>query len=188
VGHKKKVLVMFFPKIAAVFAIAATVSACTQAEITQPPVTIVPNEQADAVGIDVYARQRSRGNPVPAFRGQNTVQIRALDQSNGGGSSELVGVLCTLDSGIYKAQFTTPANLIVPDYGPNSPAIFVRCTTASTSGSVTSSVVNMTAQQRSSSAAGTGLLGAIVIGAVNEANRDNLNDDFGYNPIVVQLR
>jgi len=22
----------------------------------------------------------------------------------------------------------------------------------------------------------------------NEANRDNLNDDFGYNPVMVQLR
>jgi hypothetical protein len=46
----------------------------------------------------------------------------------------------------------------------------------------------MTAQQRNASAAGTGLLGAIIIGAVNEANRDNLNDDFGYNPVTVQLR
>jgi hypothetical protein len=64
----------------------------------------------------------------------------------------------------------------------------VRCTTDTTSASVTASVVNMTAQQRNASAAGTGLLGAIIIGAVNEANRDNLNDDFGYNPVTVQLR
>ena len=60
--------------------------------------------------------------------------------------------------------------------------------TPTTSGSVTASSVNMTAQERNNSSAGTGLLGAIIIGAVNEANRDNLNDDFGYNPIVVSLR
>jgi hypothetical protein len=175
-------------KTIAIFVIAATVVGCTKAEITQPPIAVTPNVQANAVGIDVYARQRSRGNPVPAFRGQNTVEIRSWDQSNGGGSTEMVGVACTLDSGIYKAQFTTPANVIVPSYGPNSPALFVRCTTNTLSGSTTSSVVNMTAQQRNASAAGTGILGAIIIGAVNEANRDNLNDDFGYNPVVVQLR
>lgn len=168
--------------------LAGTLLGCTQAEITQPPITVTPNIAGNAVGLDVYARQRSRGNPVPAFRGQNTVQIRTWGPLSEGGRGEISGVQCSLDSGIYKAVFTTPANLIVPDYGPNSPALFVRCTTPDTSGSITSSVVNMTAQQRNASAAGTGLLGAIVIGAVNEANRDNLNDDFGYNPIIVQLR
>ncbi|WP_322894659.1 MULTISPECIES: hypothetical protein [unclassified Yoonia] len=167
---------------------AITLLGCTQAEITQPPVNIVPNVQADAVGLDVYARQRSLGNPVPAFRGQNTVSVRTWGDNEGSGRTELTGVPCTLDSGVYKAQFTTPANVIVPNYGPNSPALFVRCTTATQSGSVTANVLNMTAQQRSQSAAGTGLLGAIIIGAVNEANRDNLNDEFNYNPIVVQMR
>ena len=161
---------------------------CAQAEITQPPISVTPSVARDAVGLDVYARPRSAGNPVPAFRGQNTVPIRTFGPLTDGGRGEITGVQCSLDSGVYQAAFTTPANLIVPDYGPSSPALFVRCTTPDTSGSVTSTVVNMTAQQRSASAAGTGLIGAIIIGAVNEANRDNLNDDFGYNPIVVQLR
>jgi hypothetical protein len=175
-------------KSAAAITVVLTIMGCEQAEITQPPINIVPNVQADAVGLDVYARPRSRGNPVPAFRGQNTVQIRTWGESEGSARSELTGVPCNLDSGVYKAQFTTPANVIVPNYGPSSPALFVRCTTESQSGSVTATVVNMTAQQRSQSAAGTGLLGAIIIGAVNEANRDNLNDEFGYNPVVVQMR
>lgn len=179
---------MSFFKSAAIVAVALTVMGCEQAEITQPPINITPTVQADAVGLDVYARPRSRGNPVPAFRGQNTVQVRTWGDTEGSGRTELSGVSCNLDSGVYRAQFTTPANVIVPDYGPSSPALFVRCTTATQSGSVTASVVNMTAQQRSQSAAGTGLLGAIIIGAVNEANRDNLNDDFGYNPITVQMR
>ena len=174
-------------KILMLAVLSSSLLGCTQAEITQPPITVTPNVARDAVGIDVYARPRSAGNPVPAFRGQNTVQIRTFGQSENG-RGEMSGVACLLDSGVYKATFTTPANLIVPNYGPNSPALFVRCTTDTQSGSVTSSVVNMTAQQRNASAAGTGLLGAIIIGAVNEANRDNLNDEFGYNPIVVQLR
>lgn len=179
---------MKISKFAALTVIAATLVGCTQAEITQPPITVTPNVARDAVGIDVYARPRSAGNPVPAFRGQNTVQIRTQGKLNDGGFGEISGVPCILDSGVYKAAFTTPANLIVPDYGPNSPALFVRCTTDTTSGSITANVLNLTAQQRNASAAGTGLLGAIIIGAVNEANRDNLNDDFGYNPISVQLR
>lgn len=179
---------MKITKFLSLGALAGLLLGCAQAEITQPQITVTPNVAANAVGIDVYARQRSRGNPVPAFRGQNTVQIRTIGQLADGGRGEISGVPCLLDSGVHKATFTTPANLIVPDYGPNSPALFVRCTTDTASGSVTSSVVNMTAQQRNASAAGTGLLGAIIIGAVNEANRDNLNDDFGYNPIMVQLR
>lgn len=175
-------------KVVAVIALAVSLLGCTQAEITQPPITVTPKDQANASGLDVYARQRSRGNPVPAFRGQNTVQVRTWGATEGSSRAELSGVQCNLDSGVYTASFTTPANIIVPDYGPNSPALFVRCTAGATSGSVTASVVNMTAQQRNASAAGTGLLGAIIIGAVNEANRDNLNDDFGYNVIVVQLR
>jgi len=179
---------MRIKKFAALAVMGLTLLGCAQAEITQPPISVTPNVTRDAVGLDVYARPRAAGNPVPAFRGQNTVQIRAQGKLQDGGFGELSGVPCVLDSGVYKATFATPANLIVPDYGPNSPALFVRCTTEATSGSVTASVVNLTAQQRSASAAGTGVLGAIIIGAVNEANRDNLNDDFGYNPIFVQLR
>lgn len=176
-------------KFAAAAALLATVVGCTQAEITQPPIVVTPNVARDAIGLDVYARARASGNPVPAFRGQNTVAVRTFGQaSDSGGRTELSGVACSLDSGVYKATFTTPANIIVPDYGPSSPALFVRCTAEDRSGSVTANAVNLTAQQRSASAAGAGLLGAIIIGAVNEANRDNLNDDFGYNPINVQLR
>jgi hypothetical protein len=43
--------------------------ACATAEISTPPVMITPNDPAAAVGIDVYARDRSRGNSVPRFRG-----------------------------------------------------------------------------------------------------------------------
>lgn len=162
--------------------------ACATAEITTPPVMIKPNDPAAAVGIDVYARDRSRGNPVPRFRGQDTVQIRTFGDT-GSGNGEIAGAACTLDSGLYKASFNTPANVSVPDYGPNSPAIFVRCLgTQDRSGSVTMQTVNQTNAGRNASAAGAGLLGAIVIGAVNASRMDPETDDFGYNPISVQLK
>lgn len=179
---------MFIKKMGMAVVVAVTTVACSQAEITQPPIPVTPTVAANASGLDVYARQRSRGAQVPQFRGQEIVQIRTWGAVEGSNRSELIGVGCMLDSGVYAASFNTPANVLVPDYGPNSPALFVRCEHDSGSGSVTVNAVNKTAQDRNASAAGAGLLGAIVIGAVNEARRNNETDDFGYNPITVQLR
>lgn len=156
---------------------------CANAEIKTPPVTVKPNDPRGAVGVDVYARARSQGNPVPRFRGQETVQIRTWYKGK-----ELSGVPCSVDSGVYTASFHTPANVVVPDYGPNSPALFVRCETDEASGSATVNVVNFTNQQRNQAAVGTGVLGAIIIGAVAAANTNNETDDFKYPPITLQLK
>ncbi len=156
---------------------------CATADIQTPPVTVKPNDARGAVGVDVYARARSQGNPVPRFRGQETVQIRTWYKGK-----ELSGVPCTIDSGVYTASLHTPANLVVPDYGPNSPALFVRCETEEASGSATVNVVNFTNQQRNQAAAGTGVLGAIIIGAVAAAKTNTETDDFKYPAISVQLK
>ena len=161
--------------------------ACANAEISTPPVTVVPKDRAAAVGIDVYGRARAAGNPVPRFRGQETVQIRTWGNGEQG-RTELTGVPCLIDSGTYAANFTTPANVIVPDYGPNSPALFVRCETETQSGSITVNVYNATNQQRQQSAAGAGVLGAMIIGAVAAANTDNETDDFTYPALTVNLK
>ena len=89
---------------------------------------------------------------------------------------------------MYTAAFTTPANLIVPDYGPNSPAIFVRCTHEDQSGSATINAFNATTQQRMSNAAAGGLLGVIIVGAVTAAKVDNEKDEFKYPALTVQLK
>ena len=161
---------------------------CEQAEITQPPIMVVPTDRAGSSGIDVYARDRARGNPVPVVRGQDNVPIRTFGNLDGAGYAEIEGIQCNLDSGLYSVSFVTPANIAVPDYGSNSPAIFVRCVNGATSGSITVEAYNVTSTQRHNSAIGTGLLGAIVIGAVAAANVDNSNDKFGYPPVVVQIR
>jgi len=165
-------------------------TACEMADVTTPPIMVTSKNPAGAVGIDVYARDRARGNPVPRFRGQETVNIRTRGTGeSGGGNAEISGVPCELDAGLYSARFTTPANVVVPDYGPNSPAIFVRCTHPDgRSGSVTVDAFNFTAAQRSNSAIGTGLLGAIVIGAVNAAALDTERDEFKYPAINVRLK
>ena len=163
------------------------VAACEQAEITQPPILVTPKNQNSAVGIDVYARDRSGGNPVPRFRGQETVQVRTFGNPNGSGYAEMVGSNCILDSGLYESSFVTPANIGVPDYGPDSPSLFVRCQSASLSGSMTVDIFNLTSAQRQSNSYGTGLLGAIIIGAVAAANVDPAQDEYSYPAIGVQM-
>lgn len=169
--------------------VGAVLSACTVADIETPPIPITPNDPSASVGIDVYGRARSRGNPVPRFRGQNTVAVRTNGKQGDGGFGELVGTPCSLDSGIYKASFQTPANIVVPDYGPNSPALFVRCVHPDQrAASATVNAFNLTAQQRGAGAAGGGILGAIIVGAVNAAVTDPNKDEFAYPPITLQLK
>lgn len=169
-------------------ALVVFLSGCETAEITAPPVPVTPKNAANAVGIDVYGKNRARGQTVPRFRGQEIVQVRTRGKGEGGSFTELSGVSCILDSGIYSAKFLTPANVVVPDYGPSSPAIFVRCVNGQQSGSTTVNAYNATNAQRQSSAYGTGVLGAIVIGAVAAANRDDEKDDFKYPLINILLK
>ncbi len=166
----------------------ALLTACAPAEITTPPVSITPKNKANAVGLDVYAGPRRRGNPVPSFRGQETLAVRSSGVGSDGQRKELSGVQCLLDAGVYTATFTTPANVIVPDYGPNSPAIFVRCTHEDQSGSITVNAYNATTQQRMQGASAGGILGVIIVGAVTAANVDNEKDEFKYPPVSVILR
>lgn len=162
--------------------------ACAPAEITSPPISITPKNKANTVGLDVYAGPRRRGNPVPKFRGQETLAVRTSGIASDGQRKELSGVPCTLDSGVYTASFVTPANIIVPDYGPNSPAIFIRCIVEDQSGSSTINAFNATTQQRMSNAAAGGILGVIIVGAVTAAKVDNQKDEFKYPPVTVLLR
>lgn len=171
-----------------VLALVAMLGACATADITTPPMTVTPKDAAASVGIDVYGRARAAGNPVPRFRGQETVQVRTNGSRDGAGFGEIIGAKCNMVSGLYTASFVTPANIIVPDYGPDSPALFIMCTAPDgRTKSVTVSAINMTSDARNSSTAGTGILGAIIIGAVNESRRNNETDDFGYYPITLQF-
>ena len=173
-------------KIMGICGALVVLAACKTVDITQPPIAVTPNNTRTAVGIDVYGKARAAGNPVPRFRAQKTVPIRTNGSREDESFGEIAGSTCKIVSGLCKASIVTPANIVVPDYGPNSPALFVSCTAPDgRTKTATVNAVNLPSQQRDASAAGTGLLGAIIIGAVNEARRDNEKDDFGYNPITL---
>ena len=122
---------------------------------------------------------------MPAFRGQETLPIHSSGIGSDGQRKEISGVLCTLDAGVYSANFNTPANLIVPDYGPNSPAIFIRCAHKDQSSSITA---NASTQQSMSNAAAGGIISVIVLGAATAAKVDDEKDEFKYPAVTVQMR
>lgn len=156
---------------------------CAAAAITTPPVMVAPTNPAGAMGLDIYAGARAAGQAVPVFKGQETVEIRTFS-----GGKEVTGPVCLIDSGVYRARFSTPANVVVPDYGANSPAIFVRCEAQGLFGSTTVNAYNHTSRQRYAPALGTGVVGAIVIGAISAASRNEQLDDYKYPDIDVRLR
>jgi hypothetical protein len=166
----------------------ALLPACTAMDVTTPPISVAAKNPAEAVGIDVYARARAQGNPVPRFRGPESVTVRTQGKTSGGSWGEIAGAECLLDGASYAARFHSPAVIVVPDYGPNSPALFVRCTLGERAGTTQAVVYNDTSQQRHAAAYGTGVLGAIIIGAVAAANTNNETDDFKYPPVTVQLK
>lgn len=163
-------------------------AACAAPDIQSPPLPVTPTNQANAIGLDVYGRDRQRGASVPRFRGQTTVAVRAFGKLEDSRYGELPGATCTADSGVYKASFQAPANIVVPNYGPNSPAIFVKCSAQTISGSTTANAVNLTSQQRMSGAGAGGLLGVVIVSAIDAAKRDDSKDAFGYSPIRVEMK
>lgn len=166
---------------------ALTLAACAGPAIETPPIAVTPTSQASALGLDVYGRDRQRGATVPRFRGQSTVEVRAFGKLEGQRYGELPGSTCNLDSGVYTASFQSPANIVVPNYGPNSPAIFVRCSAGNISGSTTARVQNLTSNQRMNNAGAGGLLGVVIVAAIDAAARDEENDTFGYSMIRVEM-
>ena len=147
----------------------------------------MPNDANGAVGMDVYAGARAAGNPVPRFRGQDIIEVRSIVV---GTTGEIAGASCTVDSGLYKAAFNSPANVIVPDYGSSSPALFFRCVGPNgVSGSKTVTAFNATQEGRSSSAtAEAGILGAIIVGAVSAANVNPESDSFDYPSVSINMQ
>lgn len=163
---------------------------CAEVDVTTPPVLVTPTV-AGAEGIDIYAGARANGRSAPRFRGQETVTVRAVRRFAEGGA-EVAGPRCTLDSGVFEARFTTPARVVVPDYGPDSPDLFVRCTAGDLSGTASAEVFNATVQARGRSSVGfstgTNRSSSIGVRLLFGPRVDPDRDDFEYPDMRVVLR
>jgi hypothetical protein len=52
--------------------------------------------------------------------------VRTVAPATAGGQ-EIAGARCTASSALYRAEFTAPARLLLPDFGPASPPVTVVC-------------------------------------------------------------
>ncbi|MFQ6553588.1 hypothetical protein AAD018_014720 [Aestuariibius insulae] len=151
--------------------------------MTTPAVEAIPFNQNAAVGIDVYGTDRARGATVPPFRGQSVINVRAVDRANR--MAELTGATCTLRTDTYSATVTTPGRVVVPNYGAQSPVITATCSDGTRQASTTTSVTNVSAEERASATTfeTTPALGVLVGTIVSPST-----DTYAYDDIRVTFR
>jgi hypothetical protein len=68
------------------------------------------------------------GDFVPPARDYENVMARSFTAGADGAWVETPGAACTAEAGRFRAQFTTPAVVVMPDLGPDAPVITTSCT------------------------------------------------------------
>lgn len=124
-------------------------AACTTGmEISTPPVRVSPKNPNQAYGLDVFAASRQRGDPAPEYRGEKLVTIRTRLNAEGPGTVEFSGARCRISSSMFTAEVTTPAQIVVPDYGRSSPVITAECRARDRKATKSISVYNASQRRR----------------------------------------
>ena len=176
-------------------------SACAEKRLPLADVTVIKASDGSSDGMDIYAARRKAGEPVPAMRGNQIVEVRSfLPRTNDFGNEttgqELVGARCDVSMGTHSASVMTPGGVHVPLYGKQSPEFSVRCVR---NGFQPAVVVfrpyNKTVADRRAAAAASGasggllgaLLATVVVEGINAASDDS-NDVFQYADRPILLR
>jgi hypothetical protein len=143
-----------------------------------------------AVGLDVYAGRRQTGEPVPAFAGEQIVEIRSIspDYTNPETSTrEFAGATCEVSASNFTATVVTPAKLRVPIYGQATSPLALQCTKSGFRPKLTTiAVQNVSRSQRMGMGASGGVIG-VAAALVAEGMSNPANDEYKYQPIFVEL-
>lgn len=147
-------------------------------------ITEIKPQTAGAQGVDVYAGRRASGEAVPAFAGDQLLDIRSYKATEGGGwGDEFAGAKCKVTARDFAADFSTPAKVRVPVYRAQSSPLAVQCEhDGMKPRMVEVGVYNKTTEERMSAAAGAGAIGILTMAVVNAAS-DTSTHDFAY-PMV----
>jgi len=70
---------------------------------------------------------------APVARGETSLLVLAVPADTRG--QEIRGAACRAESAYFAAEFTAPAQLLMPDFGEAAPVVTVSCRTATASGS-----------------------------------------------------
>jgi hypothetical protein len=72
------------------------------------------------------------GVAAPAARGETALLVRAVPA--GAGGQELRGAACRAESAYFTADFQSPAQVLMPDFGEAAPVVTVTCRSGAASG------------------------------------------------------
>lgn len=153
----------------ALIAIALTLTACETAEqITTPPVNVT-----------------FTGNPrITQIAGYSTVTVRSQETNADGRMVEFRGAECEMQGSGFRASFTTPAVVNMPDAQSQTRPVTVTCRSGNRSVSTVAHPYNFDSERNLAAGEGAGLLGILVISVV-DGMRDQTHDSFAYEDIIV---
>jgi len=172
--------------VVAVIAVVLLVTGCAKPLEVSSITRIKPTN--GATGVDVYAEQRSRGEKVPEYAGDQLLQVRSYSvDEDGAGRKEFAGADCTVSASNFTAVLRTPAKLRVPIYRSKSSSLSVKCSHPSHKPKLIDvAVYNKTQSDRLKAGANGGLAGVIVMAAVNGLS-DAALDNYYYAPANVVM-
>jgi hypothetical protein len=130
-------------------------------------------------GVDVYETKRRTDASAPEFAGDQLVEVRTF-QNAGQGEVEMAGATCTLAATGFSATMKSPAKVRVPLYRGQSSTLAVTCQMPGfQKRMITVAPFDATRSSRLASGAGGGLVGAVIVAAVDAA-ADNSKNDWRY--------
>ncbi len=138
-------------------------------------------------GLDVYAARRTRGEQVPAFAGDQILEVRSYEEKPDQARAEMAGANCVVKASNFTANVTTPTKVRVPLYHGQSSTLSVSCEKQGYKSRMVEAVpFDATRSARYAGAAGGGLIGVAVVAAFDAAS-DNTKNDWRYQPVQVVL-
>lgn len=88
-----------------------------------------------ASGLPLGPEVAVTGRQFTAAQGVADTVARTYMLDAAGQTVEVAGAVCTITTSLYEAKLTTPARLVVPNFGPQSPDLDVSCSALGKSGS-----------------------------------------------------
>lgn len=78
-------------------------------------------------GVPVSREVVVPGRNFAAVEGESRFVIRTFLATSGGERQEVTGAKCNLVSSLYRTEVITPSEVVVPNFGPQSPQLSVAC-------------------------------------------------------------
>jgi hypothetical protein len=97
-------------------ALALLLAGCSAGGLPPGPAVVVPGARFDGV------------------RGESELVVRAHVE-DAAGRREIAGARCAVTTGLFETEVVTPARLVVPNFGPQSPTLRIACRAGALEGS-----------------------------------------------------